>query len=128
MAYKVPPGYLSTSEAAARLGTDRNVFLRMVRHLRIPAHTDPHNRNYRLYLEEDVERMRRPIPVATVGPMTPPESCPAGHLMDRVYNRARGVNVLVCRLCDFMRDETPPPPPDVAPPLPGFGEPAGVGN
>jgi len=123
--YSTPDGYLSTKEAAARLGVERNQFARIARHYGLEAWGDPMNRNFRLYRVEDVEALRGPRSMGAAGVVTvaerPPETgrCPRGHRLERVLDRARGTPMLVCRACDYAVTDTGTDG-DQRPALPGF--------
>ena len=60
--YRPPVGYLTTSQAAQRLGIHVMTVRRMVKAGRLKTYADPRNGLVRLVKIEDVERLEKPVP------------------------------------------------------------------
>jgi excisionase family DNA binding protein len=60
--YRPPAGYVTTSQAAERLGINPMTIRRMVKAGRLKTYADPRNGVVRLVKIEDVERLEQPVP------------------------------------------------------------------
>jgi excisionase family DNA binding protein len=61
--YRPPDGYLTTTQAAERLGIHAMSIRRMVKAGRLKTYADPRNGVVRLVKIEDIERLEQPVPM-----------------------------------------------------------------